>query len=160
MRKRPDWSHPLPQPLSIPGIMDLVTLADVRELLRHLPGGGISSQGNLALCHHETQCRRTRRPRDRCRRTAAHGAVDGGHYVSAPVKSCGARCSMSAIFCRIRHGQTLIFQPLRRKAVASIYPTDAMRRRAVDRAVGRPANPESAPPLGQRSESGAFVYVR
>jgi len=37
MRKRPDWSHPLPQPLSIPGIMDLVTLADVRELLRHLP---------------------------------------------------------------------------------------------------------------------------
>ena len=80
--------------------------------------------------------------------------------MSAPVKSCGARCSMSAIFHRIRHGQTLIFQPLRRKAVASIYPTDAMRRRAVDRAVGRPANPESAPPLGQRSESGAFVYVR
>jgi hypothetical protein len=36
MRKRPDWSHPLPQPLSIPGIIDLVT-ADVRELLRHLP---------------------------------------------------------------------------------------------------------------------------
>ena len=37
LRKRPDWSRPLPQPLSIPTIMTLRTLADVRELLRHVP---------------------------------------------------------------------------------------------------------------------------
>jgi hypothetical protein len=34
---RPNWSRPLPRPLKIPGIMDLVTLADVRALLGHLP---------------------------------------------------------------------------------------------------------------------------
>jgi hypothetical protein len=34
-----NWSRPLPRPLTIPGIMKLATLADVRELLRHLPDG-------------------------------------------------------------------------------------------------------------------------
>ena len=80
----------------------------------------------------------------------------------AAVKSWGGRCSMSAISLRIhRHCRTLILQPLRRKAVASIYPTYTIRRRTIERhAVGRSADPESAPPLGQRSENRAFVYVR
>jgi hypothetical protein len=34
---RPDWSLCLPQPLNIPTIMKLVTLADIRELIGHLP---------------------------------------------------------------------------------------------------------------------------
>jgi hypothetical protein len=33
---RPNWSRPLPRPLVIPGVK-LSTLADVRELMRHLP---------------------------------------------------------------------------------------------------------------------------
>jgi hypothetical protein len=36
-RKRPDWSRPLPQPIVIPDLMTLRTLADVRTLLSHLP---------------------------------------------------------------------------------------------------------------------------
>jgi hypothetical protein len=36
-RPRSDWSHPLPRPLTIPTVMDLVTLADVRRLIGHLP---------------------------------------------------------------------------------------------------------------------------
>ena len=34
---RPNWSRPLPRPLTIPTVMDLKTLADVRTLLGHLP---------------------------------------------------------------------------------------------------------------------------
>ena len=37
MDKRADWSRPQPRPLVIPEVMTLVTLADVRELMRYLP---------------------------------------------------------------------------------------------------------------------------
>jgi hypothetical protein len=36
MPKRPDWSRRLPHPLVIPKVKT-ATLADVRELMRHLP---------------------------------------------------------------------------------------------------------------------------
>jgi len=37
LRKRPDWSRPLPRPIVIPEIMTIKTLADVRKLLGHIP---------------------------------------------------------------------------------------------------------------------------
>jgi hypothetical protein len=37
LRKRADWSRSLPRPLIIPKAMKLTTLADVRELMQHLP---------------------------------------------------------------------------------------------------------------------------
>ena len=37
MDKRLDWSRPLPRAWLSPEVMTLVTLADVRELMRHLP---------------------------------------------------------------------------------------------------------------------------
>jgi hypothetical protein len=37
LSKPPDWSRTLPQPLVIPGLMTLATLADVRTLLDHVP---------------------------------------------------------------------------------------------------------------------------
>jgi len=38
MRKRSDWSRPLPRPIVIPQAMKLATLADVRALIeKHLP---------------------------------------------------------------------------------------------------------------------------
>ena len=38
MLSRPDWSRPLPRPLTIPTVMELKTLADIRDLFdKHLP---------------------------------------------------------------------------------------------------------------------------
>jgi hypothetical protein len=37
LRMRPDWSQRLPRTITIPEVMTLQTLADVRELLTHLP---------------------------------------------------------------------------------------------------------------------------
>ena len=37
LRKRPDWSQRLPRTITMPEAMTLRTLADVRELLGHLP---------------------------------------------------------------------------------------------------------------------------
>jgi hypothetical protein len=37
--KRLDWSRRLPRPLTIPGVMTIATLADVRKLMQHLPKG-------------------------------------------------------------------------------------------------------------------------
>jgi hypothetical protein len=37
MASRPNWSRPLPRALTIPTVMDLVSLADVRALIGHLP---------------------------------------------------------------------------------------------------------------------------
>lgn len=34
---RPNWARVLPRPLVIPDVMTLKTIADVRELMRHLP---------------------------------------------------------------------------------------------------------------------------
>ena len=37
MPLRPNWSRLLPQALVNPDVMTLATLADIRELMRHLP---------------------------------------------------------------------------------------------------------------------------
>jgi hypothetical protein len=54
-RTRPNWSRPLPRPLEIPSIMTLKTLADVRELLKHLPKGHRerSTWRHVAACLNE-----------------------------------------------------------------------------------------------------------
>ncbi len=45
---RQNWSRALPQPLVIPKVMTLRTLADVRTLLRHLP----KDRGEWHTWHH------------------------------------------------------------------------------------------------------------
>jgi hypothetical protein len=53
---RPDWSRKLPRPLKIPSVMDLKTLADVRELIeKHLPAEtrAKSSWQHVASCLEE-----------------------------------------------------------------------------------------------------------
>jgi hypothetical protein len=51
LRKRADWSRPLPRPLVIPKVMTLKTLANVRTLLRHLP----DSHRNRSTWRHVAQ---------------------------------------------------------------------------------------------------------
>lgn len=67
MPPRPNWSRTLPQPLIIPDVMILATLADVRELMKHLP--------------------EDRRARSTWRRVAAdvEAAADGGDIEGAAI---------------------------------------------------------------------------
>jgi hypothetical protein len=48
---RPNWSRALPQPLLIPDVMTLATLADVRTLMQHLPADrrGLSTWRQVAV---------------------------------------------------------------------------------------------------------------
>jgi hypothetical protein len=48
MGKRADWSRFLLRPFVIPGVMTLKTLADVRELMRHLPA---DRRGRQTWCY-------------------------------------------------------------------------------------------------------------
>lgn len=45
LRKRPNWSRRLPRPFTIPGIMTVVTLADLRTLIK---------KHSLAHCRNRT----------------------------------------------------------------------------------------------------------
>jgi hypothetical protein len=52
LRRRPDWSRPLPQPLTIPEVADLRTLGDVRELVTHWP----ERCRDKSTCQHVISC--------------------------------------------------------------------------------------------------------
>ena len=55
LRNLADWSRKLPRPLVIPSLTTLTTLADVRELLKHLPKGHRerSTWQHVAVCLNE-----------------------------------------------------------------------------------------------------------
>ncbi len=80
---RTNWSRALPQPLLIPDVMVLARLADVRELMRHLP--------------------KDRRERSTWRRVAAdiEAAASGGDIEGAAI---GLRMvlMLEGIACRAR----------------------------------------------------------
>ena len=52
MQLQPDWSRPLPQRIVIPTVATLMTLADVRVLIEHLPEG---HRADPTWCHVATQ---------------------------------------------------------------------------------------------------------
>ena len=52
---KPDWSRPLPRPLTIPTVMKLSTLADVRDLVeKHLPRT-VPPQAGVKACLKSTR---------------------------------------------------------------------------------------------------------
>jgi hypothetical protein len=50
MAKRPAWSTPLPRPITIPDVITLKTLADVRKLIGHIPKERRQQSGKSAVC--------------------------------------------------------------------------------------------------------------
>jgi hypothetical protein len=52
--KRPAWSTPLPQPITIPDIITLKTLADVRKMFGQIP----KERRQLSTRRHIVQTRR------------------------------------------------------------------------------------------------------
>ena len=65
--RHPDWSPPLPEPLVIPKVMTLTTLADVRKLIRLLPS---ETRSKSTWQHVAAELNATARGRD-----AVHVAV-------------------------------------------------------------------------------------
>jgi len=74
MPPRPNWSRPLPRPLTIPTVMDLKTLADVRTLLGHLPKE-TRARDTWQVCRARTQEGRGQRRHDASLDRAADGAA-------------------------------------------------------------------------------------
>ena len=114
---RPDWSRPLPRPLLIPDVMTLATLADVRELLRHVPKErrtldtwrqvAASSRPRLWM----TAIRR--RSRWRCASSCSWSAVSACRRDAAPFPPPWDRhrrpCAQGSLAAAtLAHGQTLL----------------------------------------------------
>jgi hypothetical protein len=59
LARRPNWSRPLPRQLIIPMVMTLKTLADVRNLMGHLPAATRkkSTWRHVAKCLNEAAAR-------------------------------------------------------------------------------------------------------
>ena len=77
MAARPNWSRRLPRPVTIPGVMTLKTLADVRKLLGHIP----KERRQLSTWQHvetPTECGSRERGRETPQRVAEHGAANRG----------------------------------------------------------------------------------
>ena len=71
---RPDWSRPLPRPLTIPTVMKLATLDDVRVLMqKHLPA---EYRAKFAWRQLAAMLRRTAQGKTDCAELAAEQMLD------------------------------------------------------------------------------------
>jgi hypothetical protein len=82
---RPNWSRALPRPLVIPDVMTLKTLADVRELMRHVPADRRDRPTWRHVAAQLTQAAAHRRRHGRRCLCAVHGADFGGRRMSGTV---------------------------------------------------------------------------